>query len=131
MGIQGFRAAIEAADVEAIKASLAADVTLHSPATRRPFEGPDLVGGLLGAARGLLEDFRYTEVVESGGTAALVFEARIGALEARGLDLVHLDAAGKVGRVEVMVRPIQATSAFVEGMGVRASALLAERKLKA
>lgn len=57
-----------------------------------------------------------------------MFEARVGALEARGLDLVHLDADGKVGRVEVMVRPIQAASAFVEGMGVHASALLAARK---
>ena len=131
MSVGSFRSGIEAADQDAIRASLTDDVVLHSPATRRPFEGCDLVSGLLTAARGLLEDFRYVEVIEGDARAALLFEAKVGGADTRGLDLIHLDDSGKVKRVEVMLRPINATTQFVEGMGVRASSLLAARKTKA
>src|SRR5581483_11665977 len=43
-----FRAAAEAGDIEALVATLAPDVVLHSPVTFHPYLGRETVGGVLG-----------------------------------------------------------------------------------
>ena len=47
---------------------------------------------LLGAVAQVFEDFRYTDQVETGDAAALVFSARVGDRELDGIDFLRFDA---------------------------------------
>jgi len=70
-----FRAAAEAKDFSAIEELFSEDVSFRSPVVFSPYEGRDAVAMLLGAVVQVFEDFRYTDQVETGDTAVLVFEA--------------------------------------------------------
>jgi hypothetical protein len=98
---------------------LAADVRFHSPVVWKPKEGKEMAKVILCAAASVLEDFRYVRKITSGGDWALVFEARIGSLTIRGVDLVKLDDDGRIVDFEVMVRPASALRALAEEMEKR------------
>jgi hypothetical protein len=112
-----FAVAVEAHDPDAIRACFAPDATLHSPATNRPFDGRPIVAELVIAARSVLADLHYTDQLGHDDTIALLFRATIEGRHAEGLDLLRLDQAGLVSSLTVMLRPLQAVSAFVEAMG--------------
>lgn len=46
----------------------------------------------------------------------MVFRARVGNLEIEGIDLIRDDVQGQVVDLTVMVRPLSATVALVEGV---------------
>jgi hypothetical protein len=79
------------------------------------------------AARSVLEDFRYTDLLETEHCAVLVFEAHIGEVNAQGVDLVRFDDEGKVRQLEVMIRPLPAARAFADAMGPLVSLLLQQQ----
>lgn len=112
-----FRQAVESADIEAMIACLAPDVVFHSPVTFKPYEGRDAVGGLLRVVFETFEDFRYTDELETGGTHALVFRARVGDKEVEGLDLLREVGDGLIADFTVMVRPLSAAIALAEAVG--------------
>jgi hypothetical protein len=120
MKSDGFRAAVEAEDGAAIAACLSEDVRFLSPVVFRPYEGRDLVRTILveGAMK-VFREFRYSDQLEDGDTAALIFEAKVGDREVQGLDLVRFDAAGQVAELTVMVRPMSGVHALSEAMGKR------------
>jgi hypothetical protein len=115
-----FHSAVEARDPDALADCLADDVTFRSPVTFRAYEGKPLVGTILteGAMK-VFSDFRYTDRIETGETAALVFKARVGEREVDGIDLLWFDEEGKVGELMVMVRPMSGVQALAEAMGRR------------
>lgn len=125
---QQFRSAVERHDRSAIAESFADEFVLLSPATSRPFKGRILGSGLVHAARGVLEDFHYTDIIETEHCAVLVFEAHIGDVDAQGIDLIRFDGQGMVRQLEVMIRPLPAARAFADAMGVPVSRLLQEQK---
>src|SRR5436190_18851219 len=116
----GFVGAVEGGDPEALAAALADGVTFLSPVVFRPYEGKALVSTILteGAMK-VFEDFRYTDRFEADGSAALVFEARVGDRSVQGVDLLRFDAAGKVRELTVLVRPMSGVHALAEAMGRR------------
>src|SRR3954449_12863896 len=91
-----FRRAAEAKDFSAIDELFAEDVVFRSPVVFKPYEGRDAVAMLLGAVAQVFEDFRYTDQVETGDSAALCFSARVGDRELEGIDLLHFDDQGKI-----------------------------------
>jgi hypothetical protein len=97
-----FSAAVQARDPEALSDALAEDVSFRSPVVFRPYRGRPLVSTILteGAMK-VFEDFRYTDRLEGDGSAALVFEARVGEREV------------------VMVRPMSALNALAAAMAER------------
>ena|SRR5512144_2299353 len=111
-----FRAAAESKDVSAIEALFAEDVVFRSPVVFKPYEGRDAVAMLLGAVVQVLEDFRYTDQVETGDAAALAFSARVGDREVDGIDFLHFDSDGRVNRLAVYVRPLSGINALAEAM---------------
>lgn len=115
-----FRAAVEAEDADAVTEALAEDVVFQSPAVFKPYEGKPVVAAILiqGAAQ-VFEDFRYTDQIENGDTAALIFEARVGDRRLHGLDLLRFDSDGKIGELMVMVRPLSGLNALAEAMARR------------
>jgi|ERR687888_1151546 hypothetical protein len=118
MRSDAFRAAVEAEDPEALTAALADDVVFRSPVVFRPYEGKSLVATILtqGAMK-VFEDFRYTDQLEDGDVAALIFSARVGDRSLDGLDLLRFDVDGKVVELSVMVRPMSGLNALSEAMG--------------
>jgi SnoaL-like domain len=120
MKSDAFRAAVEAEDPDGVVEALAEDVVFRSPAVFKPYEGRKVVGAIItqGAMRAF-EDFRYTDQLEDGDTATLIFQARIGDRRLDGLDLLRFDADGKVRELIVMVRPLSGLNALAEAMGRR------------
>jgi ketosteroid isomerase-like protein len=120
MRSDAFKAAVEARDPEALTEALADDVVFRSPAVFKPYEGRDLVAAILtqGAMK-VFEDFRYTDHLEDGDTAVLIFSARVGDRELDGLDLLRFDADGRVRELMVMVRPMSGLNALAEAMARR------------
>jgi hypothetical protein len=111
-----FRAAAESKDFSAIDDLFTADVSFRSPVVFKQYEGRDAVAMLLGAVSQVFEDFRYTDQVETGGTATLMFSARVGDRELDGIDLLHFDDEGRINDMAVYVRPMSGVHALAEAM---------------
>jgi len=111
-----FRQAAEAKDFSAIDELFAEDVVFRSPVVYKPYEGRDAVAMLLGAVSQVFEDFRYTDQVETGDAATLMFSARVGERELDGIDYLHFDSEGRVDQMAVYVRPMSGVNALAEMM---------------
>ena len=119
--MQQFRAAIEAGDIDAAVALLAADVAFHSPVAFKPYQGKPAVEQILRAVITVFEDFRYVREIVSGGDSALVFEARIGERALTGCDVLHVNEDGLIDDFMVMVRPLSGVQALGEAMAAKLS----------
>jgi hypothetical protein len=110
------RAAAESKDFTAIDELFAEDVVFRSPVVFKPYEGREAVAMILGAVVQVFEDFRYTDQIEIDAAAALAFSARVGERELDGIDFLHFDEEGRVGRMAVYVRPMSGVHALAEAM---------------
>lgn len=114
-----FRAAVEAADPDALERLLHPDVIFRSPAVFRPYEGREATMTVLREVFQVFEDFRYTGELSGDGEHALIFAARVGDKEVQGLDLVVTDDDGLVRELTVMVRPMSGLIALAQTMAAR------------
>lgn len=118
-----FRAAVEARDVEAMRAALHPDVRFSSPAVFRPYEGRDAVMDVLRHVVEVLADLRYTdELSGAAGTHGLVFEATVGDRQVQGWDYLTVDDDDLVTELTVMLRPLSGLIAVADAMGARLAA---------
>jgi hypothetical protein len=132
MNAHPFRAAVEAHDLDALTATLAPDVVLHSPVTFRPYAGREAVGALLRLIAETFEDMRYTDEIQGpGDTLALVFSTRVGDRELEGVDLLRLHPDGLVAELTVLVRPLSGLVALAQAMGPKVEATPALRDIHA
>jgi hypothetical protein len=122
MKSDGFRAAAEGKDFSAIEKLFAEDATFRSPAVFKPYEGRDTIAMILATVVEVFEDFRYTDQVETGDTAVLIFEARVGDRELNGVDILRFDADARIEELMVMVRPKSALQALADAMQARFAA---------
>ena len=111
-----FRAAAENKDFSAIDELFADDVVFRSPVVFKPYEGREAVALLLGAVSQVFEDFRYTDQVESGDSATLIFRARVGDRELDGIDYLEFGDDGRIGSMSVFIRPMSGVNALAEAM---------------
>jgi hypothetical protein len=113
-----FRAAVEAGDVDAIRALMADEVIFRNPIVARVFHGPDRVAATLLRVSRIFEDFAYDREIGADGAAdrALVFRARIGRREVEGCDFLHTNSDGLIDELFVMVRPLAAALTLAEAM---------------
>jgi hypothetical protein len=117
-----FRAAAESKDFSAIDELFAEQVSFRSPVVYSPYEGREALGFLLGNVTQVFEDFRYTDQVETGDTAVLIFEAKVGDRDVNGVDILHFDAEDRISEMTVMVRPMSGVNALAEAMQARMEA---------
>jgi hypothetical protein len=122
MKSDGFRAAAEGKNFSAIEDLFAEDATFRSPVVFKPYEGRDTIAMILGTVAEVFEDFRYTDQVETGETAVLVFEARVGDRELNGVDILRFDADARIKELMVMARPKSGLQALAEAMQARLAA---------
>jgi hypothetical protein len=116
MRSDAFRAAAEAKDFSRVDELFTEDAVFRSPVVYRPYEGREAIKVVLGAVVTVFEDFRYTAQLESGDTAVLVFEARVGERELQGVDILRFDPDGRAVELTVMVRPMSGMHALAERM---------------
>ena len=116
MRSDAFRAAAEAKDFSRIDELFAEDAVFRSPVVFKPYEGREALKVLLGAVLQVFEDFRYVEQVETGDTAVLVFEARVGDRDVQGVDILRFGPDGLAREMIVMVRPMSGMQALAERM---------------
>ncbi|MGV0850317.1 nuclear transport factor 2 family protein [Mycolicibacterium phlei] len=114
----GFRAAVEAGDLDAVLDLVSDDVVFRSPVVFTPYVGKDALRQILSAVLQVFEDFRYLREFGSpeSGDHALMFAARVGDKEVEGCDFLRIDASGKITELTVMVRPMKAMLALAERM---------------
>ena len=122
MKSDGFRAAAEGKNFSAIEDLFAEDATFRSPVVFKPYEGRDTIAMILATVVEVFEDFRYTDQVETGETAVLVFEARVGDRELNGVDILRFDADARIKELMVMARPKSGLQALAEAMQARLAA---------
>ena len=116
MRSDAFRAAAEAKDFSRIDELFSEHVVFRSPVVYRPYEGREALAMLLGAVVQVFEGFRYIDQVESGDSAVLVFEARVGEREVQGVDILRFGPDGLIVEMTVMVRPMSGMHALAERM---------------
>ena len=115
-----FRSAVEAQQIDDMVAAFTDDAVLHSPVSFRPVEGRAAIRSLLTVLLEVLQDFRYTDQLDSNdGVRGLIFRAKIGDREIEGLDLLRFDDTGKIQDITVMVRPRSAIEALRKEVGSR------------
>jgi hypothetical protein len=118
-----FRRAAETKDFQAADDLFTEDVTFRSPMVFKPYEGRDAIKVILGAVVQVFEDFRYIDQIESGDSAVLVFEARVGDRELQGIDYLRFAEDDRIAEMAVMVRPASGLMALGEAMKAKLEAV--------
>jgi uncharacterized protein len=113
---QPFHDAVLAGDIDTAVAQLAEGVVFRSPVVHRPYEGREATATILRAVSRVFEDFRYTDVLDAGDRAGLVFAARVGDRQVEGWDYLRFDAEGRITEFTVMIRPLSGLLALAEAM---------------
>lgn len=117
-----FRAAAEAKDFARGELLFSEGVLFRSPFVHRPYEGRDALMFILGNVAEVFEDFRYVAQVETGDTAVLMFEARVGDRELQGVDILRFGREDLIDEMTVMIRPMSGLEALGSEMGRRLEA---------
>jgi hypothetical protein len=104
---------------ELLDGILTDDCIFHSPFVWKPKVGKAMTAHILMTVTGVFEDFRYVREIVGDCNACLEFEARVGDLTLRGVDLITFGDDGKIVDFEVMIRPANALIQLGEEMGRR------------
>jgi hypothetical protein len=115
-------------DLDALADILADGVAIGAPPYWAPLAGKPLVHHLLGIIVTTIEGFTYHREWTRGRELALEFRGRVGEHELQGIDLITLDAAGRVAHLDVLIRPMNALEALREIVAPRMIAFLAGAK---
>jgi SnoaL-like domain len=100
-----FRTGMERRDIDAVVATLRADVVAFSPVTPHPFVGIEEVAGLLKNLIDGFEELEYSDEVTDGRLHAILFRGRVMGQVVTGVDVLRLDEDGRIRRIEVSARP--------------------------
>lgn len=103
-------------DMDTLREHLSEDVLFYSPAFHKPKQGKDALILILSTVIEVFENFTYHRQLSDGSNLFLEFSANIGTLDLKGIDLIGLNAEGKIQTFEVMVRPGNALQALAMAM---------------
>ncbi len=117
----------ETQDMAILHELLADDVTFHSPFVWQPKEGKLITSLILKTAASIFENFNYVRAIVSEHDWALEFEANIGELSLRGIDLIKINDDKKIIDFEVMIRPANGLQALGIEMGKRLEAIKSKK----
>ncbi len=110
---------VETRNAEILDELLAENIQFHSPFVWKPKDGKQITTMILKTVTQVFEDFRYVREILDDKNWALEFEAKIGELNLRGVDLIQLNDEGKITDFEVMIRPANTLHTLGTEMGKR------------
>jgi hypothetical protein len=125
--LERWHALVATRDAVALAGVLAENATMGAPPYWQKLEGRELVRHLLGLVLETIEDFTYHREWVDGSELALEFTGHVGDVELQGIDLISLDAAGRLRNIDVLIRPENALVALRERIRPRMLAYLASR----
>jgi limonene-1,2-epoxide hydrolase len=115
-----FGEAFEARDLDAIVESLAPDVVINSPISRRvSFRGREEARRLFEIVLDLLGETRYTHELADGDVRVVVLHARLAGRELHEVQLMRLDGEGRVKELTLFMRPLPGITALAAALGPR------------
>lgn len=118
---------VEAKDEALLRDLLDADAVFESPVVHSPQVGRDITARYLMAAFSVLnnDSFHYLGRWDAEGSAVLEFATEIDGIRINGVDMIWWNAAGKITRFKVMVRPLKAINLLHQKMGAMLMAMSA------
>ncbi len=111
-------------DAKILDRLLADNVQFHSPFVWKPKDGKAITILILTTVTQVFQEFRYIREILDENNWALEFEAKIGELTLRGVDLIRLNEVGEIIDFEVMIRPANA----LQALGLEMSKRLEQRQ---
>lgn len=117
--LQRWHEFVENPNAAILEELFAEDIKFHSPFVWKPKEGKEAAVVLIMTVVEVFQDFGYIRQLVAGNHLALEFEARVGDLNLRGIDLIELNDEGKIVDFEVMVRPANGLQALGMEMAKR------------
>ena len=112
--------AVRDRDTPALSALVAPDVSFHSPVAS--YRGREVVVHLLQTIGGVLDDVRPVRRLDASDERVTFLAARVGDDEADGVLTEVLDADGRIGELQLLLRPLPVLLAAVERMGAALAA---------
>lgn len=103
-------------DMKTVGELLADDVEFHSPTIWQPKQGKPVTQFILETIFIIFENFEYHREWIDGNDMALEFSATVEGKNLKGIDLITWNDQGKIIRIEVMLRPINALQLVFEKM---------------
>ena len=110
---------VETQEAAILDKLLADNVQFHSPFVWKPKAGKAITTVILTTVTQVFQEFRYVREILDEHDWALEFEAKIGELTLRGVDLIKLNEEGKIIDFEVMIRPANALQVLGSEMSRR------------
>ncbi len=95
-----------AGDITAIRDRLAPDAVFRSPVAE--YHGPGEIMPVLIALGEVLEGMRAMSKLEGPGESAVLYSGRVGTKEVHGILHVETALDGRISRITMMVRPLDA-----------------------
>jgi len=122
--IAGWHEFVRTRDPAVLHDLLAEDAVFESPVVHTPQAGRPIVEKYLLADMTVLgnDSFRYLGEWTADGSAVLEFATEIDGITINGVDMIAWNAAGKITRFKVMVRPLKAINLLHQLMGARLAA---------
>jgi hypothetical protein len=111
-------------DLEALRHVLADEVMLGAPPYWTKLEGKPIVHHLLGIIIETIEGFTYHREWWTGPELALEFTGKVEELDLQGIDLISLDAEGRIRNLDVLMRPVNGVIRLQELVAPRMQAFL-------
>jgi len=106
-------------DKEGLASCLAESVVFRPPTYWKDWAGRDVTVAILSQVGEIFEDFKYVRVFNDHPNYALEFKAKIGDLDAEGIDLITLDDNNLVSEFTVVMRPLKTVQHLREEMQQR------------
>lgn len=110
---------VETRNAEILDEILDENVKFHSPFVWKPKDGKLMTAKILMTVTTVFENFKYVREIIGERDCVLEFEANVGELTLRGVDLIKVNEDGKMIDFEVMIRPANALQALGMEMGKR------------
>jgi hypothetical protein len=107
-----WHAAVRAKDVSLLDDWTASDCVIASPAFWTPKGPKAYVMEILKSVTFNLEDFVYDREWIDGHELCLEFSARLGDVRMRGIDRITVGPDGRMTKIEVFIRPVNALLAL-------------------
>jgi len=115
--VSAFRDAAERRDLEAILATLTADVVIRSPVSSRlAFAGIEQARELFGVVFAALGEFTYTDELGDDETRILVYRGRLAGEEIEEVQLLRLAADGRIRELSFFIRPLPGLAGVAAGL---------------
>jgi hypothetical protein len=118
--LEAFREAAERRDLEAILATLSADVVVRSPVTDQlPVAGIEEARELFGVVFEEVGELAYTDELGGGDVRVLVYRGRLAGQEIEEAQLLRFGADGRIRELTFFIRPLVGLAGVAAGLAPR------------